>query len=278
MKRTLTCSLVVGLIVLVGCSSQAPEPQPQAKPAPELSLLPTANAEDANWGTVKGRIVWGGDAIPERKPLNVDVDKDHCLAKGALLGEDWVVNPKNKGVKWTFVWLDVAPKVKDKLPIHPDLKEIKDKQVTMDQPMCAFEPRAVAVREGQELVVKNSAPVAHNVNYRGLLNAGGNFLIPAKGQYVIKDLVTDRLPLTVECNIHKWMKGRILVLPHPYFAVTDADGNFEIKNAPAGEWYLKVYHDSIGWRGGAAGRNGEKINIKGGGTTDVGNLEVKPAS
>ena len=36
------------------------------------------------------------------------------------------------------------------------------------------------------------------------------------------------------CNIHPWMKGYVVVLTHPYVAVSAKDGTFEIKNVPAG--------------------------------------------
>jgi hypothetical protein len=70
------------------------------------------------------------------------------------------------------------------------------------------------------------------------------------------------------------MSARLAVYDHPYFAITDADGKFEIKNAPAGNYRLKVYHESVGWRGGAAGANGEKITIKPG-ANDLGALKLK---
>ena len=63
------------------------------------------------------------------------------------------------------------------------------------------------------------------------------------------DLVADRLPIKIECNIHPWMNGWVRVFDHPYFAVTDADGNFELKNAPAGNYRLMVWHGQGGWRG-----------------------------
>jgi hypothetical protein len=244
-----------------------------------LGTLPAARGEDAKqWGTLKGRVVWGGGDVPQRKPLNVDKDMGHCLSKGPLLSEEWVVNPKNKGVQWTFVWLDVEPKSKDRLPVHPNLQKIQQPNVTIDQPTCMFEPHCLGLRQGQNLVVKNSAPIPHNVNWAGnpLKNPGGNVLVPAGGQFVIQDLKADRFPLQVTCNIHPWMKARVGVFDHPYFAVTDADGNFEIKDAPAGNYRLKVYHESIGWRNGAAGKDGEKTAVKPGAVTDLGSLEIAP--
>jgi hypothetical protein len=51
---------------------------------------------------------------------------------------------------------------------------------------------------------------------------------------------------TVNCDLHKWMKGYIWSLETPYAAVTDKDGHFEIKNVPAGaELQIVAWHE--GW-------------------------------
>jgi hypothetical protein len=242
-----------------------------------LSGSPVRADEPQGWGTVKGQVVFGGD-VPAPELINVNKDQQHCLEKGPLTKETWVINKENKGVRYTFVWLAPEPGTTTPLPINPKLKDPKEKSVTIDQPCCAFVPHCLGMREGQELIVKNSAPVAHNVNYTGnpRKNPGGNFLLPPNTKKVIDNLKADRFPLQVTCNIHPWMNARVAVFDHPYFAVTDENGNFEIKDAPAGTYRLKVWHEAIGWRGGAAGRDGEKITIKPEAVTDLGKLEVKP--
>lgn len=260
--RSLSFLAVLGLLAALTASSNT-----QAEPG------------DQGWGTVKGRVVWGGGALPERKPIakvNDNQDKAHCLAKGPLLEEDWVVNPANKGIRWTFVWLAPEPNG-PKLPVHPSLQAIKEKEVAVDQPNCQFVPHAVGLRQGQVLVAKNSAPVAHNVNWTGgLKNPGNNVILPAGKDQQIKDLVADKYPIQLKCNIHPWMTGWVRVFDHPYFAVTDADGKFEFKEAPAGKFRLVVWHESVGFLGGKEGRDGRPLEIKPGGDTDVGNLELKP--
>jgi hypothetical protein len=238
-----------------------------------------AAADEKGWSTIKGQVVWAVGAIPQRQAVNVNKDKDHCLSKGPLLSEEWVINPKNKGVRWTIVWLAPNPGPgQAPLPVHPSLKTIKAKEVVIDQPCCAFEPHVLAMREGQDLLVKNSAPVPHNVNWTGYprTNPGGNVLIPAGGSYTITGLKADKLPLIVKCNIHPWMLARLAVLDHPYFAVTDENGNFQIPKAQDGQYRLKVYHESIGWLGGAKGRDGQPITIKDGAVTDLGKIDLKP--
>jgi hypothetical protein len=72
------------------------------------------------------------------------------------------------------------------------------------------------------------------------------------------------------------MKAWVLVSDHPYVAVTNKDGKFEIKNAPAGDYRLVVWHEDIGYLGGAKGRDGQPITIKPDAVTDLGKLKIKP--
>ena len=171
-----------------------------------------------------------------------------CLKNGKLLEDKLVVNPKNKGVRWCIVYLMSADGFNKAIPIHPKLKAIKKKTVELDQPCCQFEPHMLAMREGQTLIVKNSMPIAHNVNLVG----GGrppnvNQIVPPGGKFKVEDIKARPIPIFVKCDIHPWMSGRIAVLNHPYFAVTDEDGKFEIKDAPAGNFRLVIWQEEAGW-------------------------------
>ena len=204
----------------------------------------------AGWGTVKGQVVFSGAKVPPNPEVKVTADKAHCESKGPIHRNELVVNSKNKGVRWVLVWL--AP-VKDFQegtvePIHPSLKKVAA-EVEVDQPTCVFVPRMTALREGTTLVFKNTAPVPHNVSVAGgALGPNVNQLLVArKGQLVLKDIKGRFLPFSYSCSIHPWMKGWIGVFKHPYYAVTDADGKFEIKDVPAGKWRLILWQEKIGW-------------------------------
>lgn len=233
--------------------------------------------EAAAWGDVEGRVVWDGKIVPEPEVLVVDKDKAHCLEKGPIRAENWVINRDNKGVRWVFVWLAPADAAIRKLPVHPSLTKIAEREVAIDQPCCAFVPHALAVREGQDLLVKNGSPVAHTVRWAGhpMLNPPGDVLTPPRGEYRLKGLRADPTPILFSCSIHFWMKAYIRVFDHPYYGVTDADGRFAIPRAPAGPVRLVVWHERAGYRGGAAGRTGEKIAVKPGANTDLGDLPIK---
>jgi plastocyanin len=49
----------------------------------------------------------------------------------------------------------------------------------------------------------------------------------------------------VYCSIHTDMHCIVLVLDNPYFATTDADGNYSIPNVPPGTYKLKAWHDRL---------------------------------
>jgi plastocyanin len=239
-----------------------------------VGLSPAQNAGD--WGTIKGQIKL--TAAPEPKKVDVTVDKEHCLSKGTLVYTDIIVDPKSKGVKNIVLWLRpddtnlraTFPKEK----IHPNLAKAPAKHHLIDQPCCQFEPRVLAAREGDTLEVKNTAPVPHNVNYSSDDDAF-NITIPSGKSFKLsKPLAAQRTPIPFKCDIHPWMAGRIRVFDHPYFAVTDANGNFEIKDAPAGKWRLVIWHEN-GYHMGREGAPGMPVEVKGGGTLEIPPIELE---
>jgi len=246
-----------------------------------LALALAAGSARAQWGTIKGQVVFDGP-IPAKKKANVDKEKDHCLAKGEIYVDDYVVDPKTRGVKWVVVWLQDVKGPTAKLKVHPSLAKPAEK-VSIDQPFCQFEPRVLAMREGSTLVVKNSAPVAHNTNIiGGALGPNINPIIPPKSEFVVKQKVLARSRvIPYSCSIHGWMKGWIWVFNHPYFAVTDEKGNFEIKNAPAGKHRLVVWQESTGWVVGDKGKEpddkGRAITVPGGKTLNLGKIKLQEA-
>ncbi len=181
------------------------------------------------------QVVFKG-AIPKPDVLNPTNDKAYCLKceKNGMFQEDLLVDPKSKGLQNVLVFLvDPCDPLK---PIpHPKMKAIQGETVTLDQPCCTFIPHMVVLVEGQTLEAKNSSEVAHNTNITSLApNPSVNPALPAGKSIEVPGWKAIGRPSSVACNIHPWMKAYIWTVPSPYFAVTDKDGNFEIKNVPAG--------------------------------------------
>jgi hypothetical protein len=203
-------------------------------------LFSVAWAAD-EWGTLKGKFVFDGKA-PTPEKLNVSKEP-MCLQPPAVVDESLVVSDKG-GLANVIVWVRGPKDVK----VHPDYQKTAKDKVVLDNQHCRFEPHVVAMRTSQPLEVKNSDPFAHNTNFASGANVLPNQVIPANSSDTKTLSSPENLPLGVACNIHTWMKGWLLVRPDPYFAVSDKDGNFEIKNLPAGtELEFQVYHEKSGY-------------------------------
>ena len=188
-----------------------------------LMLAPVHSVQ--GWGSVKGQIVFAGDAIPEAIPYKMTKDQDHCMSKGPQKEVKWLVNSKNKGLANVVAFLQ--PERGKSLEVHDTLKSPAQKNVILDQPLCIFEPRIVAMRKDQSLLVKNPAPIAHNIVIDGFNNSYNVQMPPASEKSFT--LEAGYLPNSLRCGAHEWMKGYLFVFEHPYFAVTDDNGQFEIK-------------------------------------------------
>lgn len=134
------------------------------------------------------------------------------------------------------VYVDVIPDKKFDAP-----KE----HVVIDQRKMNFMPHVVAVQQGTTVDFLNSDPVGHNVYWpsvsgnKKLAHNLGTWPKGDKKPFQFNDLGTASLL----CNVHPEMSGYVVVVPTPYFAVTDKDGNFEIKNIPAGKYTLKTWSE-----------------------------------
>jgi len=224
-----------------------------------VGLSGVAPAQAPQWVTVKGKVVLPKDKIPAPAAGNEVIppggDKAVCEAKGPLPKNVLIVNPKNDGVKNVIVWLrpDTA-KRGDKLDpaqIKPELAKVASKNHVVDQPCCQFEPRVLAVRVGDTLEVKNSATINHNIKYDGP-NAFNVNLPAGMSHKMAQPFAENNLIEPFSCSVHPWMAGKIRVYDHPYFTLTDADGNFEIKDAPAGKFRVVYWHE-LGFHKGKDG-------------------------
>ena len=75
--------------------------------------------------------------------------------------------------------------------------------------------------------------------------------VARRGQMVVDD-VAEPVPASGEalvrlrCDVHPWMAGWLVVVEHPYAAVTDAEGRFTIADVPPGAYTLAVWHERLG--------------------------------
>lgn len=199
-----------------------------------------AASADSGPGMFSGRVVMTG-AAPQLAPLFVKdaeiKDKEVCAA-GDVPDERLVLGAGN-GVKNVFIYMKKAPKGSPKM-------EPSTEDLFFDQKNCQFNPHCMIVPVGQVLKVLSDDAVAHNTHTNPAKNNGVSSVVPQNDRVGVLQLKYTRSedPFSVTCDFHAWMKAYHLPLDHPYGAVTDKDGNFEIKNVPAGKHDFVVWHES----------------------------------
>jgi plastocyanin len=114
--------------------------------------------------------------------------------------------------------------------------------VVIDQSHLAFSPHAAVVLQGTTVDFRNDDSVGHNVYWPAvnhdhkLAHNMGTWPQGQSKPFTFNEV--GEVPLL--CNVHPEMSGYIFVVPTPYFALTDKEGSFTIKNVPPGEYTLKT--------------------------------------
>jgi plastocyanin len=229
--------------------------------APSAATAPAAAApvKAEGFGTVKGQITFAGDP-PAPKVLfekgKAAKDPEVCAKDAALIAERLVVDGGTKGVKNALVYLNKPTSVSDEAK-----KAAAAVHVLFDQNKCVFDPHVLGILSGSPITLKSSDPVNHNINAK-LKQAAFNQLLAPQGKTEFTPAGPERTPAEVTCDIHPWMKAWWMVFDHPYFAVTDGKGYFEIKNAPAGTQKVVVWQEAVDKNGFVTAPSGDEVVIK----------------
>jgi plastocyanin len=165
-----------------------------------------------------------------------------CAVYAALPPAGWAGEIKGKvsvqGIRSAeniAVYVDATGKTFDPPPQH----------AVVDQKKMTFIPHVIVVLKGTTVDFLNSDPVGHNVYWpsisgnKKLAHNMGTWPKGQKKSFQFNDPGT--APLL--CNVHPEMAGYVVVVPTPYFAVTSKDGEFEIKEVPAGKYTLKTWSE-----------------------------------
>lgn len=219
-------ALIAAALALAACGT-APQP---AEPKAEAPVY--FQPDPATAGVIKGKIQIAG-----RKPAPklVSLDADPACAKlhaGGRIAHD-------NGLANVFVYLKTGLEGKTfALPAEP---------VVIDQKGCWFAPRVIGIRKGQTFRVTNSDPVTHNIHPQPRSNRDWNQSQAPGDPALVRRFTAPEIMIPVKCNVHNWMRAWIGVVEHPYFAVTGADGSFEIRNVPPGLYTVEAWQEDLGF-------------------------------
>lgn len=228
-----------------GAATTAQQVRILADQAASAAVAAEASKPAKGTGNFAGVVTFDG-AVPERKLKFKKGDmsvKDAAVCAAADMPEEsLVVDRESKGIANVFVYLAKAPAGKTFEP--------PKQPAVFDQKGCRFLPHAMIVRAGQPLTVLSGDPVAHNTHtnpFGG--NKAENFVVKANDRVgvSIKYTKAERLPVNVNCDFHTWMKAYHLVIDHPFGAVTDDKGSFEIKDLPPGKYEFVIWQESVGY-------------------------------
>ncbi len=199
-----------------------------------LCVAAVALPASAAGGTVTGSVVFRGEP-PILQPIEVAKDREVCgptVPASAL-----VVAPGTRGIRNAVVFVEGAA-----VPAAPDLPEAR-----LENQQCRFVPHVLAMRVGAELAIVNSDPVLHNLRawpQDDARRAVFNVVQPTQGQ-VTRRTIKRAGVMALTCDAHMHMSGWVLAFDHPYFAVTNDNGEFAIAGVPAGRYRVTVWHE--GW-------------------------------
>ncbi len=258
----LLTKVLIGAMLGMGCSSQQAE---RDSPATSRSAQLHSATQTAALGnhdsssapvtdsTGKSRVTSGAtgnlvgvvryDGPVPRLPLLVKQGdtsiKDHqyCAAHDVPDQSLLVNTAANNGLANVFVYLVKAPRNMN--------WPVPDEPVVLDQKGCIFLPHAMLVRVGQTVLVKSNDATLHNVHTFPMLNPALNSIVVPNDRMGLRLVYqhAEAKPVAVKCDIHPWMRAYQLVLDHPFMAISDSEGMFQINDLPAGKHSFRIWHE-----------------------------------
>jgi len=234
------CGAFVILAMAANCSRGTSE-QPTRDIPPLPSSAPAANtaggyevAAVTDGGSIKGTISVSG-TVAKLPPRKIGKDPQVC-GTAARESQKLMVN-QTGGLRNAVV---IVQGVKRGKAVPAALQNAE-----IDQSKCEYSPHVQVMAVNTEISLRNSDPILHNIQFFEGDNSLFNIAQPVQGQ-VNKKKIEKAGTIYVECAVHGWMQGNVVVVDNPYYAVTDDNGKFSIPDLPPGKYQVKIWHEYLG--------------------------------
>jgi len=189
----------------------------------------------ADGGTISGTVKWAG---PVPRALGFPVTKDPQICdpdSNKTVDLDRLVIGPQGGVANTVVYLKNISSGK--------AMDLPEQRRHLDQKRCRYIPHILLVPEKGTLDMLSSDATLHTIHMDGA--ATFNLPFPFPNRITSRTMPTAGL-VHLRCNGgHVWMNAEMMVVSHPYYAVTDESGQFEFTDVPPGTYQIVAWHE--GW-------------------------------
>ena len=230
-------ALLVSMFVIAGCGGGdgggGGASAGAADAAPAESPVDAATA-----GNVAGMVTFSGTA-PMMAEINMNSEAV-CAAKHSTTPtEESFVGGENGGLANVFVYV--------KQGLESLTFPAPASAVVLNQDGCTYRPHVLGVQVGQDITIRNSDGLMHNINASPTENRPFNVSQPVNME-TNRSFSTAEVMVPGRCDVHGWMQAFIRVVEEPYYAMSDEAGRFRIDGAPAGDYTLELWHERLGTR------------------------------
>ena len=218
----------------------------------------------SNGGSLSGTVTFAG---PKPKVEALQITKDHgACGSGTKPSPRLVLSAGNEVANTVVRPVDIKSGKKLSTLIGDGV---------LEQKKCRFIPHIQIIPIKGKITIKNSDQVLHNIHaYLGTRTLF-NLAMPLHNQVLKKKLKKPGV-VRFQCDAgHTWMSAFAIVTDHPYVALTDNKGRYEIKDIPPGKYQVEFWHE--GWKitekqaGGAIAYSEPLISVKEANITSGGN-------
>src|SRR5207249_8707382 len=109
----------------------------------------------------------------------------------------------------------------------------------IDQNKCEYMPHVQVMAVNTEIALRNSDPILHNIQFFQGEDSVFNIAQPVQGQ-VNKRKLDKTGTIYVECAVHGWMQGNVVIVDNPSYAVTDENGKSSITALQTGKYLVNL--------------------------------------
>ena len=225
---------VAVLAAACGGGNESSAPASSGAAAPEGA--PASQVDPNTAANITGSIKLEG-AAPKAEAIKMNADPV-CMREGKGSMTEFFVTGEGGTLQNVFVY------VKDGLGNRTF--QAPQEAVVLDQRGCKYQPHVFGAMVGQPVEVVNSDPTLHNVHAMPKSNQEFNTGQPIQGMKFTHTFTAKEVMVPFKCDVHGWMNAYAGVLDHPYFAVTNENGQFELKGLPPGKYTVEAWHEKLG--------------------------------